>query len=463
LSNCKEAYSEAVCALLVGNPFFYHWMQQLVYKETEEVQTAAVTYDVVGEAGRILVNPKFFTVDMPLNQRVFIIEHELLHWIYSHPFMSEAKDKNFNLAADLAINSLLDFQQKDLLAGAITPKSLAQMIQSIIGVPVIPPPEKASSLQYYEWIKMLLKLLPPSEGDGSEATDGSSGQGSSQGSQGQDQGNSGGGSSGQAPQKKNKRKPPNSRQPGGVGSKGLQTPQDVVKSEADRINHDHWHSSDPQTAEHAQQRLAQDVSEAQGRMTSEEIQKHCGSIRGELEQILKAAKKAEIPWHQKLKKFVGVCGAIKLKATHSQCNKYGMPPKVKMLPGTKILVMIDTSGSMSDRELSAVLAEVEAIHKQGVGVDILQFDYEVQDVAPFKKRNKYKIYGRGGTDFVNPFKWLKANYKRQRYSGCIVLTDGYAAFPSKDLVRVRTTWVVTNEQAKIPDHCGQVIRLKLGH
>jgi predicted metal-dependent peptidase len=423
VSSCRAAYSESICALLVDNPFFYHWTQQLIYKETTTVDTVAVAYDEIGESGRILVNPDYFKEEMPLNQRVTLIEHELLHWIYSHPMLVESRldNYNFNIACDLAINSLLNFQKKDLPAGAITPKSIAALISAAIGAPVIPPPEKSSSTQYYEWIKMLSKLVPPKDGEAG---------GTSEGTKGKSKNSNG------------------------------KSPKEILKDLAEQIDHKHWGSADPQAVEHAQQRLAQDMGEARERLTDEEWAKCSGGIAGQIEEIFKAAKKGEVPWQQKLKKFAGFCGAVALRATYSQLNKYGMPPKIKSLPGTKLLVCIDTSGSMSTKELQDVLAEVESLSRTGVSIDLMEFDYEVHRVTKFKKRKDYKLIGRGGTSFVTPFKWLKANFKQKKYSGCVVLTDGYEEFPGKDLMVVKTLLILTNNNATVPKHCGQVIRLK---
>lgn len=96
---------------------------------------------------------------------------------------------------------------------------------------------------------------------------------------------------------------------------------------------------------------------------------------------------------------------------------------------TRLLVAVDVSGSVNNRQVSQALSIINRFFKYGVEcIDIIQFDVGLQgDVLTMKKaRKSLKISGRGGTDFQAPFDFFFEN----RYDGLIMITDGYAPKPS---------------------------------
>lgn len=96
---------------------------------------------------------------------------------------------------------------------------------------------------------------------------------------------------------------------------------------------------------------------------------------------------------------------------------------------TRLLVAVDVSGSVDNRQVSQALSIINRFFKYGVEcVDIIQFDVGLQgDVLTMKKaRKSLKISGRGGTDFQAPLDFFFEN----RYDGLIMITDGYAPKPS---------------------------------
>jgi predicted metal-dependent peptidase len=123
-------------------------------------------------------------------------------------------------------------------------------------------------------------------------------------------------------------------------------------------------------------------------------------------------------------------------------------------------VCIDTSGSISNPELSGFLSEVDAIRRAyRMGEGRLYFadadiygPYELDPSAPLPPAK-----GGGGTSFCPFFQTLKADRARQALA--VYLTDGYGSFPTED-PEGPVLWVVSRGGAA--DHqfpFGEVIRL----
>lgn len=131
--------------------------------------------------------------------------------------------------------------------------------------------------------------------------------------------------------------------------------------------------------------------------------------------------------------------------------------KVKNLP--KILVIIDTSGSVSDRDIEYLFAEIDEMHRIGAEVHILQAD--TRPCLYFRYVGEKPLAGRGGTQFDPALQWInqtrfegseiivkrqgsnpEKELVQQRFDGAIYLTDGYAATPTVKPY-CRLMWVLT--------------------
>ncbi|MEU0488491.1 DUF2201 family putative metallopeptidase [Nocardiopsis changdeensis] len=102
-------------------------------------------------------------------------------------------------------------------------------------------------------------------------------------------------------------------------------------------------------------------------------------------------------------------------------------------PMPRVAVVVDTSGSMSEDDLAAALAEVSGVLKEvGVGkerVAVLSCDADVQVVRRVTSADQVELLGGGGTDMrVGIEAALRAP---QRPQVVIVLTDGYTPWPSE--------------------------------
>jgi predicted metal-dependent peptidase len=129
-----------------------------------------------------------------------------------------------------------------------------------------------------------------------------------------------------------------------------------------------------------------------------------------------------------------------------------------------VIVDLDTSGSISQKQLTEFLSEVVGILKQhnNVELTILSNDTEVYNPKTIQNPTlrdvaKYKCKGGGGTDHKPVFEWVNKNKPTAQVMICF--TDGYSSFPKPSEVRINTIWVVSDGDSKrIP--FGEIIELK---
>jgi predicted metal-dependent peptidase len=153
--------------------------------------------------------------------------------------------------------------------------------------------------------------------------------------------------------------------------------------------------------------------------------------------------KSTINWRKGLKIFAQHSMRSSVMLTHKRVSKrFNTRPGVKIKRSEKLLLAIDTSGSISQNELEVFFNEINQIYKCGAEIDIVECDAEVQNFYKYKGIVPENVKGRGGTCFDPVFEFI--NKGKLQYDGCIYLTDGYASEP-KIKCRVKLLWVVTTD------------------
>jgi predicted metal-dependent peptidase len=116
---------------------------------------------------------------------------------------------------------------------------------------------------------------------------------------------------------------------------------------------------------------------------------------------------------------------------------------------SNIAVIIDTSGSMSERDLSQIVAEtMQIIRTAGVGnVTVMTADYDVHWVGKAARAKDIKLIGGGGTDMGRAIE--AAERLRPRPEVIVVLTDGETPWP-KCAPRARVIVGLTDREGSAP-------------
>ena len=201
----------------------------------------------------------------------------------------------------------------------------------------------------------------------------------------------------------------------------------------------------------AEKKLVQKQYEHQMKETAETIQKQCGSIPGELAEIIERLFTITPPkfnWKQYLKRFINNASKVYTKKLRRKDNKrYAANPGLKIKHKNHVLVGVDTSGSVSTEELIEFMHELTHMHKTGNEITVAQFDTQLTDVSPFDPKKSWEIKGRGGTYFQPVVDHY--NEPKLKYSAFICLTDGEAETPEncpKNALWVHSSMSRINEE-----------------
>jgi predicted metal-dependent peptidase len=122
----------------------------------------------------------------------------------------------------------------------------------------------------------------------------------------------------------------------------------------------------------------------------------------------------------------------------------------------KMLVAIDTSGSVSNDELTEFMNEIHHLHKAGVDITIIQCDTKINSIEDYKGKFELKVSGRGGTSFDPVLEYYQ---QHREYTSLIYFTDGECNTrlkPNKDIL-----WVLSERSELNTSLPGKVIKLEL--
>ena len=193
-----------------------------------------------------------------------------------------------------------------------------------------------------------------------------------------------------------------------------------------------------------------------------------GTVPLGIERHIKALKEPQIDWKEYLQAFIQeniVDYSFSPPDRRFQDSDFILPDLNESEVVVKnILFMVDTSGSMSEKEITDCYSEINGAIQQYNGKlkgYIGFFDAEVAKVEEFDYDTditKIVPFGGGGTDFEKIFKYVKDNMMDNLPSSIVILTDGYCPFPKeKDTLGVPVLWIINNNDVTPP--YGKVARI----
>ena len=221
----------------------------------------------------------------------------------------------------------------------------------------------------------------------------------------------------------------------------------------------------PEQGQSLEQRLAEDdgadyttlweEDSFQSRLITDIVQSttQWGSIPSYMVELIKKAADGKIDYRNVLRMFRSSILSQKRRLTRMRpSRRFGfeqMGSRYDFV--TRLLIAIDTSGSVGSEELGRYFRIITTFFKYGVQeIDVLMFDCTVQG-KPIKldeaKKNKqeFKVKGRGGTNFQAPIDYVK---EYPNYDGLIIITDGYAETPEvPPHLSTKLLWVIDNENS----------------
>jgi predicted metal-dependent peptidase len=128
-----------------------------------------------------------------------------------------------------------------------------------------------------------------------------------------------------------------------------------------------------------------------------------GNVPSDIAAMVTELNKSQVNWKQQLRQFfVNTIKSDKVPTRKRRNRRYGIiQPGVKRKPDVHLGLCVDTSGSVSDEELSMFWAEMKAIHSCNVKITVIEADAAVQNVYEFDPKKVPEFKGRGGT-YYNP-------------------------------------------------------------
>ncbi len=188
-----------------------------------------------------------------------------------------------------------------------------------------------------------------------------------------------------------------------------------------------------------------------------------GPLDHSLEALLAPEGFGSLRWNDLLRQYAQ---ALTTRRPTRRWPSRRSPERVGVVPGRRaafdrrvILAAIDTSGSMSHGELTAVAAELTGLTALDVRVAVVQCDTEVRAEGWLARGATIdRAVGRGGTDLRPPFS--PAVLHRYEPAVIVYFTDGYGPVPDAPPPGVDVLWVLTGTSPVVPARWGRSVAMK---
>jgi len=197
------------------------------------------------------------------------------------------------------------------------------------------------------------------------------------------------------------------------------------------------------------------------RRTAKEIISYAKSIGSVPEHMLRSANlilEPQISWHRQLTSCIRNSVAVasgyfdyswrKNSRRHDQWDRILMPALVAPVPN--VAIVCDTSGSMSECDLSAVMGEIKGILR-AIGyrdrVAVLSCDSDVHVVQRVFTETQVNLVGGGGTDMGAGI--AAASKLRPAPDIIVVLTDGLTPWPPEPPPRSKVIVCIVSDHEDV--------------
>ncbi|MCK4694951.1 MAG: hypothetical protein KAT74_04270, partial [Candidatus Cloacimonetes bacterium] len=191
------------------------------------------------------------------------------------------------------------------------------------------------------------------------------------------------------------------------------------------------------------------------------VAKAQGKLPAGLERMIQEALQPKLPWREILARFI--TENARNDYTWKQPNKRYLYadmylPSLNTPTLGSIVIIVDTSGSISQKELDIFASELHSILSTypGTEIKVIYVDAKVAGVGTLNIYDfKLQAKGGGGTDFKPGFEYIE---KEGLMPACVIyFTDGYCdSFP--DSPDYPVLWILTGKAGFTPPF-GEVIHM----
>ena len=391
-----DEISRASFDLLLKEPFYAHVLAGIPRVISQDLETIGLKWN--GRQVQLTVNPEWFSNELAATHRKITLKHEILHIVFQHLFRpADRFAPLYSIAADLVVNQLLHPLKP--LAGWPTLEMFPELGFQ---------PDQTVEVYYAALAQLFRKMqqvgyevgIDRSPGDWLESTE--------------------------SPQ----------------SAKALAA---LLKGRGKRGDDAGWYDGkNGIIAAAGRYAVGSLVIRAKERTPPHQWGSLPAALLSELNLIL-AERQPKLDWKRVVRIFCASSGCTKIRHTIKRLSKrYGTRPGIKVQRLQRLLVAIDTSGSIDQEMIQAFFAEVHGAWKAGATVHIVECDAEVQRDYPYNGRLPSFVAGGGGTAFEPVFRWM---LNQPKFDGCIYLTDGCGPAPSTR-PRCKLLWLITGSEVE---------------
>lgn len=182
-----------------------------------------------------------------------------------------------------------------------------------------------------------------------------------------------------------------------------------------------------------------------------------GDLPSSVVKVIKKIIEPRIPFERLLARYVSEFVTGKGEYSYSPVNKKAaflfdiVLPSINKEESQKVVVAVDTSGSISESELSLFAGAIKKLSTLTQELTVITCDCKIQQVVrtseieSFLKKLDFK--GRGGTSHIPVFEYIDKNIRNPDVVVC--LTDGYTEYPEKK-PKYPVIWVLTRDHKEPP-------------
>lgn len=432
----EDDISRASFDLLLKEPFYAHVLAGMPRVVTGEVQTMGLQWN--GQQVVLRVNPEWFCKALSASQRTVALKHEVLHVVFRHLFRPGERARDlYSIAADLVVNQLLAPLRP--LTGWPTLGMFPELQLK---------PDQSVDVYYAALAALLRRIQQAGFGVDNEGEGGARSTGSGAGR-------------GRA-----KVQPKGGRGEAGNWASATGQPRsakalaELLAGCSRRGDDSGWHDGrDGLAVAAGRYAVGSVLIRTRERMPPHQWGSLPAALLSQLALIL-AERQPKLDWKRVVRIFCASSGRSKIRHTMKRISKrYGTRPGIKVQRLQRLLVAVDTSGSIDQKLLEAFFTEIHGAWKSGATVHVVECDAEVQRDYRYAGRPPAMVAGGGGTAFEPVFRWMQT---QAQFDGVLYLTDGCGPAPTTR-PRCKLLWVLAGDESAgatgLP--FGSTVRLQL--
>lgn len=400
--------------ILCNHGFYGLLLMHMIYSIDEGCETAYT------DGERIAFSPTFLE-ELSDKELDFVMMHEILHVVLQHCLRGEDKDnERYNIAADIVINSTI-MHENDDKASSITLSKYGESMH-------IAPDGKEGYLYTAEEVYEMLQSKQKDSDSGNEKS----------------------------------KKAGNVASKNGRAGKVQQSRKNMDKPVAKRWDdHSQWGKFEEDSR--LRDVWVKNFAECCEAINVREALNNRGTLPMFAQRMLEKLKKPQTDWRTILNDFIQeeICDySFSPPDRRFQDSPFFLPDFNEMGKNdnvSDILFFIDTSGSISDNDMTTAFSEIKGAIDQYDGKLkgwLGFFDAAIIEPKPFSSFEEFiviKPAGGGGTDFQIIFEYVDQHMKDKEPNCIIILTDGCAPFPKEELANdIPVLWLINNQDVTPP-------------